>query len=285
MIIEIDKQSGFCHGVVRAIRKAEQELQADGTLYCLGDIVHNGQEMQRLSRQGLKTISYSTFSQLKGIKVLLRAHGEPPSTYLTAKRNGISIIDASCRVVLTLQEKIRKSFELYPEAQIVIYGKHGHAEVLGLEGQTDNTAVVVENEEELNKVDFTRDIILFAQTTQSIEGFRSLVELIKQRHKGSAMFKYYDTICRQVSNRIPEIRIFASRFDVTLFVGGEKSSNGRILFQECLKVNPHTHFISSGEDIDERWFAGCRSVGICGATSTPEWLMIVIKDRLEAMFN
>lgn len=285
MYIEIDQQSGFCHGVVNAIKKAEQELAQSETLYCLGDIVHNGQEVQRLTKQGLKTIDYVDFGQLKNAKVLLRAHGEPPETYQVAQKNGITIIDASCRVVLNIQKKIKKAFEEFPQAQIVIYGKHGHAEVLGLVGQTDNTAIVIENEDELHKVDMQRDIILFSQTTKSVTGFKQLVSLIESNRAKERLFEHHDTICRQVSNRIPNIKTFAQRFDLVLFVSGKKSSNGQILFQECLKVNSNTHFISNYQDIDYDWIANVSSIGICGATSTPKWLMEEVEQALTKHFQ
>ena len=279
--IEIDTQSGFCNGVVRAIDKAEQELANDSELYCLGDIVHNSQEVERLRKIGLQTIDYKRFKELKNVKVLLRAHGEPPETYKIAEKNGITIIDASCRVVLALQQKIKSSHENFPDAQIVIFGKSGHAEVLGLEGQIDYTAIIVENEDDLEKIDFSRQIFLFSQTTMSVDGFEKIVAEIKNRLQKKVDFRYYDTICRQVANRIPEIKEFAQRFDLVIFVGGQKSSNGKVLFEVCRSVNPNTIFVSSVEDIDFEQIKNAKSIGICGATSTPVWLMEKVKYSIE----
>jgi len=278
--IEIDTQSGFCNGVVRAIDKAEQELANDSELYCLGDIVHNSQEVERLRKIGLQTIDYKRFKELKNVKVLLRAHGEPPETYKIAEKNGITIIDASCRVVLALQQKIKSSHENFPDAQIVIFGKSGHAEVLGLEGQIDYTAIIVENEDDLEKIDFSRQIFLFSQTTMSVDGFEKIVAEIKNRLQKKVDFRYYDTICRQVANRIPEIKEFAQRFDLVIFVGGQKSSNGKVLFEVCRSVNKNTLFVSSVEDIDFQQIKKAKTIGICGATSTPVWLMEKIKESV-----
>ena len=280
MLIEIDKASGFCFGVVNAIKKAEEELQSNETLYSLGDIVHNEQEMRRLAAKGLTTIEHDQLENLHGERVLIRAHGEPPSTYQTAQRNGIKIIDASCPVVLALQKKIRKAFTEHPEAQIVIYGKRGHAEVNGLVGQTNGQATVIENPDEIETLDFERDIILFSQTTQSVDGFKALVARIEHSMKGGAQFCYHDTICRQVANRLQNLRDFAKRFDVVLFVSGAKSSNGKVLYGECCAVNANSHFVSTYDDIDPEWLRGTKSIGICGATSTPKWLMENIADQL-----
>ena len=273
-MITIDKQSGFCFGVVNAIRKAEEELGKSGTLYCLGDIVHNEEEVNRLANLGLITINHEQFANLHNAIVLLRAHGEPPSTYEIARKNNITIIDASCPVVLRLQSKIKKKHEDNLDSQIVIYGKKGHAEVIGLEGQTNNEAVVVENEADLHKIDFTRPIALFSQTTKSVDGFNSLVKNITSNSQGK-VFEYYDTICRQVANRIPDIRDFATQNDVVFFVAGVKSSNGKVLFQHCKDANVNTYFVSSSGEIRDEQIATCRNkrVGICGATSTPFWLM------------
>lgn len=281
---KIDKGSGFCFGVVNAIKKAEEELAKGETLYCLGDIVHNGREVERLSALGLITIDHETFKQLHNVKVLLRAHGEPPSTYKIAQENNITIIDASCPVVLKLQSKIKKKYQEtnLNEHQIVIYGKKGHAEVIGLEGQTDNHALIVECEEDLNNIDFNKDISLFSQTTKPLDGFNQLVEHIKKRFKGKH-FDYFDTICRQVANRIPNITKFAQENDVLFFVGGKKSSNGKILFEHCKKANPNTYFISSLEEITDKHIQMCKDkrIGICGATSTPLWLMEKVQEKLE----
>lgn len=271
--ITIDPQSGFCPGVVRAISTAEKQLQTHETLYCLGDIVHNGQEVERLAKAGLVCIGQDEFGELHDTTVLLRAHGEPPSTYRTAKKNNITIIDATCSVVLQLQKKIKNAYAANPDAQIVIYGKIGHAEVVGLDGQCDNKAIIIESEEDLDKVDFNRAIILFSQTTKSIETFNRIVTRIKQSIPDTTSFTYHDTICRQVANRIPNIRQFAAHYDLILFIAGEKSSNGRILFDECRKINMNSHHISDVKEIRREWFKNVKTVGICGATSTPKWLM------------
>lgn len=281
MIVETDNNSGFCFGVVKAITTAEKELHNGAELYCLGDIVHNGQEVERLKHLGLKTINHEELSKLKHARVLLRAHGEPPTTYNTARNNNIEIIDASCPVVLRLQQKIKEAYKSHPEAQIAIYGKIGHAEVIGLEGQTDGRAIVVESEKDLTKIDFERPVILFSQTTKSIEGFNALVRTIQQKMPPHIHFEYHDTICRQVANRIPNIKDFATKYDVILFVAGAKSSNGKVLFEECKSVNPNTHQISGKNEIDRKWFDGVQSVGICGATSTPKWLMEDIEKEVK----
>lgn len=273
--VEIDKESGFCFGVVTAIKKVEEELTNVGTLYCLGDIVHNSKEVERLKAMGLITINHDEFRLLHNAKVLLRAHGEPPETYAIAKENGIEIIDATCPVVLRLQKRIKQEFGLKDnqQKQIVIYGKNGHAEVLGLVGQTDSKAIVVENLEEVKKLDFNRNIRLYSQTTKSLEGFLEIVEYIKRHISPNASFEFYDTICRQVANRMPNIRRFAASHDLIFFVSGKKSSNGKVLFGECLKVNPNSYLIDSPDEIDNNLLKGIRSIGICGATSTPKWLM------------
>ena len=283
--IEIDNTSGFCFGVVNAIKKAEEELQTVQRLCCLGDIVHNEQEMRRLSDKGLVSIDHTQLRQMHGGKVLFRAHGEPPETYNIARQNDIQIVDASCPVVLALQKKIRTAYTEFPDAQIVIYGKRGHAEVNGLVGQTNGQAIVVEHADEINALDFGRDIILFSQTTQSVAKFNDLVETIRQRMRCGAQFKYFDTICRQVANRIPNIRTFASRFDMVLFVSGAKSSNGKVLFSECVAVNPRSYFISTAADIDPDTLRDVASIGICGATSTPKWLMEAIAEKLDKLLN
>ncbi len=283
--IEIDEGSGFCFGVVTAIHKAEEELAKGGTLYCLGDIVHNSREVERLKEMGLTTIDHEEFKRLHDVKVLLRAHGEPPETYATAKENGIEIIDATCPVVLRLQKRIKQAFlqDEGKETQIVIYGKNGHAEVLGLVGQTDGKAIVIEKAEEVSKLDFNKSIRLFSQTTKSLEEFQEIVEYIKRHISPEATFEYYDTICRQVANRMPKLREFASSHDLIFFVSGKKSSNGKMLFEECLKVNPNSHLIDSVEEIDESLLKGVGSVGVCGATSTPKWLMEKISRHLQKL--
>ena len=287
MVIEIDSGSGFCFGVTRAICKAEETLKTGGTLYCLGDIVHNGKECDRLKRLGLITIDHQTFCRLKNEKVLLRAHGEPPSTYEKAKENGLDIIDATCPVVLHLQERIKKEYnsENGRKKQIVIFGKNGHAEVLGLVGQTNGNAIVIESPEEVKELDFSRDICLYSQTTKSLDAFRQIVEYIKEHISADASFTYYDTICRQVANRMPHIRVFASKHDVILFVCGKKSSNGRVLFNVCCDVNPRSYMIDAASEIESGWLQNCESIGICGATSTPKWLMEECKIRIEELLG
>ena len=282
MKIEIDNGSGFCHGVVTAIHKAEEELAQGGPLYCLGDIVHNNREVDRLSELGLITIDHEQLNNLYNAKVLLRAHGEPPSTYEIARKNNIEIIDATCPVVLKLQQRIYEAFHTpsNPDVQIVIYGMNGHAEVLGLVGQTQGKAIVIESLEEAKQLDMSKSIRLFSQTTKSLEEFRKIVEYIKQHISKGATFEYTDTICRQVANRIPNIRKFAAAHDLVFFVSGKKSSNGKILFHECQTVNPNTCFIDSPYEIDWNLLKGVRSVGICGATSTPKWLMESIEKAI-----
>lgn len=282
-MVTIDKDSGFCFGVVNAIQKAEEELAKGETLYCLGDIVHNEQEVNRLSKLGLVTITHEQFRALHHVKVLLRAHGEPPATYQIAQENHITIIDASCPVVLRLQSKIRAKYREAPaQTQIVIFGKKGHAEVVGLEGQTENQALVIEHLDEVDKIDGTKDIVLFSQTTKSVDEFRVLVNEIENR-KFDVKFDHFDTICRQVANRIPNIRIFAAENDVVFFVGGVKSSNGKVLYEHCKEANPNTYFISDASEITEAQIQMCkeRRVGICGATSTPLWLMQECAKRFE----
>lgn len=276
MIVEIDSGSGFCNGVTTAIRKAEEELSASKTqLYCLGDIVHNGRECERLKAMGLISVDREKLSQLHDTKLLLRAHGEPPSTYRQAAEQNIEIIDATCPVVLHLQRRIKADYDADTDhkRQIVIYGKNGHAEVVGLVGQTEGTAIVIETLEDAHQLDFSRDISLYSQTTKSLEGFREIVKYIQSQMHDGAEFHYFDTICRQVANRMPRIREFAIRHDVILFVCGKKSSNGKILFSQCLDANPRSHIIDSVEEIDRQWFDGAETIGICGATSTPKWLM------------
>ncbi len=288
MKIEIDENSGFCNGVVTAIRKAEEELRSEGHLFCLGDIVHNGMEVERLAKSGLQTIEHSQFNLLQNRKVLLRAHGEPPSTYTIAKRNNISIIDATCPVVLHLQQTIKKAYlECNPnDTQIVIYGKIGHAEVNGLVGQTQGTALVIESLDDVSKIDFTKNIVLFSQTTKSIDIFRQIVQTIQQLVSPNRTFVFHDTICRQVANRIPKIINFVSLHNLVFFVCGPKSSNGHVLFDECRKHNPNIFMISGPSDIDFSLFTStvC-SVGICGATSTPKWLMEDVKLAIQEHFN
>ena len=289
--IEIDNGSGFCFGVTTAIKKAEEELAKGGTLYCLGDIVHNGMEVERLSKKGLITITHEDLRQLHGVRVLLRAHGEPPETYETARRNHIEIIDATCPVVLQLQRRIKRQYDERGQrdatresghSQIVIFGKNGHAEVLGLVGQTQGTAIVIEEFEDVKRLDFTRDIYLYSQTTKSLDEFHRIIDYIQEHIAEGAVFKSFDTICRQVANRMPNIASFAVRHDLILFVSGRKSSNGKVLFHECQRVNPNSHHIERADEIDMKWFEGVKTVGICGATSTPKWLMEECRDKILA---
>ena len=303
MVISIDSNSGFCFGVTSAIRTAEDELQK-GSLYCLGDIVHNGQEVARLEMKGLSTIDYDDLRTLPPhSRVLLRAHGEPPSTYWIAQQRGIEIIDATCPVVKKLQDRIRACYEAHKNdenlpPQIVIYGKPGHAEVIGLQGQTNDTALVIESAEQLDRLDFSRPIYLFSQTTKSVEGFQELVNAIEARRsllrdhvitslrEESAAFEYHDTICRNVANRVAQLQAFARSNDLVIFVGGSKSSNAKVLYQHCLEANPNTLFVSSADELNNlttKWSnseADIR-IGICGATSTPLWLMEKVKEEIE----
>lgn len=281
--VEIDEGSGFCFGVTTAIKKAEEELAKGETLYCLGDIVHNGQECERLRKMGLVTITHKEFAGLRNVKVLLRAHGEPPQTYEMARRNHIEIIDATCPVVLRLQKHIKQEYDNTlsgKEKQIVIFGKNGHAEVLGLVGQTEGKAIVIESIGEVSKLDFSKDIRLYSQTTKSLDEFREIVAYIKEHISPEATFEYFDTICRQVANRMPNIRQFAAGHDLIFFVCGHKSSNGKILYHECRKVNPNSYQIDGPGEIDKKLTENARSIGICGATSTPKWLMEACKKEI-----
>jgi 4-hydroxy-3-methylbut-2-enyl diphosphate reductase len=277
--IEIDASSGFCFGVVNAIAKAEEELKRQPTcrLYCLGDIVHNSMEVERLRRAGMQTITHDELSRLHDVRVLLRAHGEPPATYATAARRGITLIDATCPVVLRLQQRIKHD---YDEAQrqgkalqIVIYGGRGHAEVNGLVGQTNGTAIVIEDLGGLDALDFGTDIALYSQTTKSLEGFTAIISEIRRRMREGARFTYADTICRQVAHRGEHLRDFARAHDVVIFVAGAKSSNGRVLYGHCREANERSYLVAESADVRPEMTAGAASIGICGATSTPRWLM------------
>ena len=295
MVVSIDTNSGFCFGVTRAIQAAESELRK-GSLCCLGDIVHNGQEVARLELQGLQTIDYDDLRTLPShSRVLLRAHGEPPATYWIAQQRGIEIIDATCPVVKKLQDRIRACYETHRNdeslpPQIIIYGQPGHAEVIGLQGQTNNTAIVIESVDQLDRIDFSRPIYLFSQTTKSVEGFQALVEAIKSQitnHKSSIVPEVHDTICRSVANRVKELQAFARANDLVIFVGGTKSSNARVLYKNCVEVNPNTIFISSPDEVVDKlstlnFKLSTLKVGICGATSTPQWLMEQVSERLSA---
>lgn len=278
--IEIDGGSGFCFGVTTAIKKAEEELARGKKLYCLGDIVHNSMEVARLHARGLITINHDQMRELHDVKVLLRAHGEPPETYELARQNNIEIIDATCPVVLALQSRIKRKYDSDVEGQLVIFGKNGHAEVLGLVGQTRQEAIVVENLDDVKRLDFDRDITLYSQTTKGLDEFHRIIDYIQSHISPNATFKSFDTICRQVANRMPNISDFASKHDLILFVSGRKSSNGKVLFKECLSVNPNSYQIESADEIDFDWLRDVKTIGICGATSTPKWLMEECRDAI-----
>jgi len=289
MHITIDKSSGYCFGVEFAIQKAEEELKRSGSLYCLGDIVHNDMEVQRLRSKGLKVIDREQLKNLKNTNVLIRAHGEPPETYALAIKNNIELIDASCPVVLKLQNRVRNAFQKIEskQGQLIIYGKNGHAEVEGLKGQTGGKAIVVGSEEDLEKIDFKKPSVLFSQTTKSTLGFYQMKSFIEQRYDGENpaaeddLFESHDSICRQVSNREPQLRKFAREHDIILFVGGKKSSNGRALFAACKSSNPNCYFVENEEAIQTVWFHEASSIGICGATSTPMWLMEKVAEAVK----
>jgi 4-hydroxy-3-methylbut-2-en-1-yl diphosphate reductase len=280
MLVTIDQNSGFCFGVVYAIEMAEDELKQSGQLYCLGDIVHNNMEVERLTQLGMEIIDHERLQTLSNCKVLIRAHGEPPETYKTALQNNIQLIDASCPVVLKLQNRIREEFETINDinGQIVIFGKDGHAEVNGLKGQTNNTAIIVNSLNDLDKIDYAKPIRFFSQTTQPTQAFKDMrAEILRRVKDKNENTEFYleanDTLCRQVSNREPQLRIFAANNDVIVFVSGKKSSNGKILHDVCKEINEHTYFVSNNSDIQPEWFTPTSKVGICGATSTPMWHM------------
>ena len=288
MRIEIDAQSGFCFGVVYAIEMAEDALNEDKALYCLGDIVHNDKEVERLKQKGLIIINHEEFKTLHNCKVLIRAHGEPPETYRIALQNNIHLIDASCPVVLKLQDRVRQGFikTIEDDGQLVIYGKKGHAEVNGLIGQTHNKAIIANNIEELVNIDYRRSIRLYSQTTQSTQGFLSIKNELELRILNAGgnpeeLLIWNDTLCRQVSNREPQLEKFAKEYDVILFVSGKKSSNGKVLYNICKAHNSNSYMISDATEIEHTWLENCQSIGICGATSTPVWLMEEVKTFLE----
>ncbi|MBC8004571.1 MAG: 4-hydroxy-3-methylbut-2-enyl diphosphate reductase [Verrucomicrobia bacterium] len=274
MLVEVDQKSGFCFGVLNAIGKAEETLNTENKLYSLGHIVHNELEVNRLQEIGLITITHDEFFKLKDCKVLIRAHGEPPSTYEYARQNNITLIDATCPVVLKLQQRVKKAAETMSNenGQVVIFGHKGHAEVNGLMGQTNNEAIIVEHSEDLQKIDPNRPVVLFSQTTKSVDEFKKLSANIQsQSQKG--VIEAHDTICRQVSNRVIYLQKFAIRYEVIIFVGGQSSSNARVLFNVCKQHNGRSYFVSSPDDLQPGWFTRIETVGICGATSTPQWLM------------
>ena len=287
MEIRIDDNAGYCFGVVKAIGAAEEELARDGSLYCLGDIVHNSAEVERLRDLGLEVIDHQRLPELTGKKVLIRAHGEPPATYRTAEQLSIRLIDATCPIVLALQQRIRKGYDEMRrvDGQIVIFGKPGHAEVVGLTGQTDGTAVIASTPDDLDSIDFTRPIRLYSQTTKSREEYQQLIANIQSRLPQGADFVAFDTICNRVANRARELETFARSVDVLLFVAGANSSNGHYLYEYCRKVQPRTHFIADASALQNEWFEEAKSVGISGATSTPRWLMEQVREQLKTIFD
>jgi len=282
VIVEIDQKSGFCFGVMNAIGKAEETLNTEDMLYSLGHIVHNDLEVKRLQEMGLKTINHDEFFQLKGCKVLIRAHGEPPSTYEYARQNNITLIDATCPVVLKLQQRVKRADETMQNenGQVVIFGHQGHAEVTGLAGQTNNEAIIIDHPEDYKKIDPSLPVVVFSQTTKSVGDFRKLTENIKGQAQTNRV-EVHDTICRQVSNRVPHLEKFAVRFDVVIFVGGLYSSNAQVLFDVCKKQNDRSYFVSSPDDLQADWFSKVNTVGVCGATSTPQWLMEKVAEKIK----
>lgn len=285
--ITVDPKSGFCFGVVYAIEMAENILKEDNKLYCLGDIVHNNREVDRLNNLGLEIIDHNRLSELNNCKVLIRAHGEPPSTYEIALKNNIELLDASCPVVLKLQHQIKEGYETIKkiDGQVIIYGKEGHAEVTGLVGQTNGEAIIVTTKEDISKIDFEKPIYIYSQTTKSPKAFQDIVDEIKKElislgKDVDLKFVVHDTLCRQVSGREPQLKAFASENDVIVFVSGTKSSNGKMLFLSCKEQNNRSYFVSDTKEIDENWFKNSASVGICGATSTPRWLMDEVADHI-----
>ncbi|MCX7954613.1 MAG: 4-hydroxy-3-methylbut-2-enyl diphosphate reductase [Bacteroidales bacterium] len=283
MKIEIDKNSGFCFGVIKAISKAEELLEKNKSLYCLGEIVHNSMEVERLKNKGLKIIDHNEFENLKNLMILIRAHGEPPITYQKAKENNIELIDATCPVVLKLQKNIKDTYlkALNENAQIVIFGREGHPEVIGLVGQTNNTAIVINNIIDLKKIDFNRPIYLFAQTTKDPDEYKQIIEIIsKETAKNNVFFKYKNSICKEVIKRKKTLVNFARSYDLIIFVSSKHSSNGKSLFKLCKKNNNRTYFITDEKKIKIEWFKNVKSIGITGATSTPLWLMEKIKNYI-----
>ncbi|MDO9510792.1 MAG: 4-hydroxy-3-methylbut-2-enyl diphosphate reductase [Bacteroidales bacterium] len=289
MIIEIDPAGGFCFGVVKAIETAERLIREGQDVYCLGEIVHNEHEVKRLASMGMNTTCHNDIPELKNRTLLIRAHGEPTETYSIASSNNIRIVDATCPIVLKLQKKIREGFKEMERlnGQVVLFGQAGHPEVIGLNSQTENTAIIISGSEEMERIDFTRPIRLFAQTTKDKIKYQKLAGLmedaIASSGENSPDFKMYKTICGQVSDRIPKLIEFAKKHDVIVFAGGKESSNAKVLFQQCLAVNHRTHFVSGPEEIEPSWFLQCNSVGISGATSTPRWLMEEIKRQIAQM--
>ena len=292
MIVEIDEKSGFCYGVIRAIETTENELEHGENLFSLGEIVHNNVEVDRLEKKGLHTINHGKLADIKGKKMIIRAHGEPPSTYKTAKENNIEVIDCTCPVVIKLQERIKQSYQKIKaiNGQLIIFGKRGHAEVNGLIGQVDGDAIVIEQIYEIDQIDFTRPVFLFAQTTKGMEEFEILRHTIHSRMQrtlgvDNVPFESHNTICRQVANRKPHLEEFSRKHDVIIFVSGKQSSNGKVLFQACKSVNEYTYFVEHAEELKKEWFINCKSVGICGATSTPKWLMEDVANEVKKINN
>ncbi len=289
MLVTIDKNSGFCFGVVYAIQMAESILKEEGVLYCLGDIVHNDKEVDRLNDLGLKIISNKDLTLLYNCKVLIRAHGEPPETYETALKNNIQLLDASCPVVLKLQHQIKEGYEDLKsiDGQVILFGKEGHAEVIGLLGQTNNEAITVANFDDLEKIDFNRSIYIYSQTTKSPKAYDDITKEIKRRVNLSdnqdIKYVVYDTLCRQVSGREPQLKIFAQENDVIIFVSGSKSSNGKMLYKSCKSQNARSYFVSDTNELKKEWFLDASTVGICGATSTPRWLMEDVQKSIEML--
>ena len=287
MKVTIDKYSGFCFGVVYAIEMAESILEKEDILYCLGDIVHNNKEVERLTGMGLKIINNDDLKKLSDCKVLIRAHGEPPSTYNIALENNIQLLDASCPVVLKLQHQIKEGYEDIKkiDGQIIIFGKEGHAEVTGLLGQTKNDAIIVTTVDDLDKVDFSKSIYIYSQTTKSPKAYKEISDIISERVKltdgKNVKYIVHDTLCRQVSGREPQLKLFSKKNDVIVFVSGQKSSNGKMLYKSCKEENSNSYFISDINEINNKWFSSASTVGICGATSTPRWLMEQVQNTIE----
>ena len=281
MIVEIDHKSGFCFGVVNAIGKAEETLKSEGLLYSLGHIVHNELEVKRLQSLGLQTITHEEFLKLKNCKVLIRAHGEPPSTYEYAIENNITLVDTTCPVVLKLQQRVKEAAKKMQSenGQVVIFGHQSHAEVTGLAGQTNYEALIIDDPEDFKKIDPNRPVVVFSQTTKSVADFKLLNQNI-QKQSQNELVETHDTICRQVSNRVIHLEKFVLRFDVVIFVGGHRSSNAQVLFDVCKKHNPNSFFVSSPDDLNPEWFSGAEKVGVCGATSTPPWLMEKVAEKI-----
>ncbi len=281
--IEIDNHSGFCFGVEAAIKKAEEELAKGTDLYCLGQIVHNDMEVKRLENMGMKTIDYETYKKIKNVNVLLRAHGEAPETYEIAKKNNIRLIDATCPIVSKFQQRIKKAYQEEPERQIVIYGQEKHPEIIGLSGQIAFKAIVVEDENDLNKINFNKPLKLFSQTTKSALKYQTVADKIHKKANGKAEIS--KTLCRAVSGREPDLELFAQKYDVIIFLSGKNSSNGKMLFNVCLQKNPNSYFISSVDELKKEWFTNIHSVGITGATSTPKWLMEKAQEKISVILN